>query len=336
MSYRRYLKNILKHTFDIFQFVIGNKMLWSNSYQRKYIKSHWGDVASKPDFADKFLGLVKGMDAQSIRTVIRILARHKTILDSNSRFLDLFTTDEQRELRELKENFNDVILRLSDDLFVYKNYFLPTNRFGQSALYYKHGIDKVETIARVKGKTIIDAGGYIGDSVLVFEELGPDKIYTFEPSPDNYDLMKKTIELNGLKNVVAENVAVGAEKGECSLYMAETASFTDIINRSAVPYRKEIKVPIITLDDYVTEHKIDNIGLIKTDIEGAEPDFLAGARKTICDQKPILMLSIYHNPHDFFELKPLIESWNLGYRFKIYKPTIQNTLYETFLIAEIV
>ena len=76
------------------------------------------------------------------------------------------------------------------------------------------------------------------------------------------------------------------------------------------------------------------IGLIKVDIEGGEPNFLIGAKKTICEQKPIILLSIYHNAHDFFELKPLLESWNLGYTFAIHKPTYESITGETLLLVE--
>jgi len=41
------------------------------------------------------------------------------------------------------------------------------------------------------------------------------------------------------------------------------------------------------------------------------------------------------NWHDFFELKPIIESWNLGYRFDIYKPTDEGVRVDTLLIAEV-
>ena len=53
-------------------------------------------------------------------------------------------------------------------------------------------------------------------------------------------------------------------------------------------------------------------------------------------QKPILPISIYHTAHDFFEIKPLIESWGLGYRFSIHKPalTYGGTISDTVLVAE--
>jgi hypothetical protein len=66
----------------------------------------------------------------------------------------------------------------------------------------------------------------------------------------------------------------------------------------------------------VRENKLQ-IGLIKTDIEGGESALLRGAEQTIREQKPILIISIYHSYADFFGIKPLIESWNLGYQFTL-------------------
>ncbi len=327
------IKDILRNNIGSSPLPEQLKVLLASCYLRKNIKTNWEGITSQPDFQEKYLRLIKGMDAQSVSTVDRILAMLEAILACNSKFFSLCTPVEKRKLRELKENFFGEILKLSDDKFAYKNYLLPINHFEASVFYYKHGINEVETIARTHGKTIMDVGGYIGDSALIFQELGADKIYTFEALPDNFELLKRTLALNNVKNVVAENVALGAEKGECSLYVA--GNCTGSVNRGIV-YQGKIDVPVITLDDYVEEHKIENIGLIKVDIEGAEPDFLVGAKKTICEQRPILLISIYHNPHDFFELKPLIESWNLGYRFKIHKPTIYNVIDETLLIAEIV
>ncbi len=310
------------------------KVLWSKELERNLVKLNWGDVTKQGDFAEKFIKLTKGMDPNSIQAVIRILIGLKAYLNSDKEALDLFTRSEQEKIRWLKENFYSKILKLSDNLFAYKNYLLPINGFQPSVFYYKHGLAEVETADSVAGKSIIDVGGFIGDSVLIFEELHPEKIYTFEALPDNFNLLQQTLKLNDIKNVVAENIALGAEKGKCTLHIG--GSCTTAADRPGINYSGDMDVPVITLDEYVAENKIENIGLIKVDIEGAEPDFLVGAKSTICAQKPILLLSIYHNAHDFFELKPLIESWNLGYRFKIHKPAFGSVTEETLLIAEIV
>ena len=73
----------------------------------------------------------------------------------------------------------------------------------------------------------------------------------------------------------------------------------------------------------------------KTDVEGFEQDLLHGAKNTIKEQKPILILSIYHTAEDFFYIKKIIEDLNLNYSFKIRKATYGQMLLETVLIAEV-
>lgn len=93
-------------------------------------------------------------------------------------------------------------------------------------------------------------------------------------------------------------------------------------------------VEITTLDDFVKEHNLQ-VGLIKVDIEGFEMEFLKGAKDTICSQKPALSICIYHSGRDYFHIKPLIESWNLGYRFEIFKRMDGYFTIDTALFCEI-
>lgn len=325
------IKKAQKDILNINKIVPNQPIFWSNEFEKRVIEANWGNIMQSADFADKFIRLTQGMDAKSVETVIRILIRQNAYLNTNAESLDLFTRKEQEELRLLKENFNSEIIRLNDSLFAYRNYLLPVHHFESSVFYYKHGIADLNDPSTVKGKAIIDVGGFIGDSVLVLSELEPSTIYTFEAVPENFELLKKTIELNKVQNVVAENMALGAKCGTLTIHTCGSGSTS--IERPGLAYKEDIEVPVTTLDKYIAEHGID-VGLIKVDIEGGEPAFLEGARKTICEQRPILLLSIYHNAHDFFELKPLIESWNLGYRFKVHKPTLGSASGETLLLAE--
>lgn len=81
------------------------------------------------------------------------------------------------------------------------------------------------------------------------------------------------------------------------------------------------------------EHNLE-VGFIKVDIEGFEQEFLKGAKQTITEQKPAMLISIYHQASDFFEIKPMIESWNLGYSFKIIKPIDHSIVDECALFCE--
>ena len=327
-----YQKTIEKAVNSVEQCIPDKPIYWNSEFERGVVRSNWGDVSKWTDFPEKFLKLTSGLDSKSVETIIRILARQQKFLNNDAKTLDLFTRAEQEELRLLKEEFTTKIFKISDDLFAYHNYLLPIGHFESSVFYFKHGLDEVNSLDRVKGNVIVDVGGFIGDSVLILSELEPSMIYTFEAVPANFELLKKTVALNQIENVVAENVALGSEVGTLTMHIGGATSTA--IDRPGLKYTGDIEMPVITLDDYVVKHNIE-VALIKVDIEGGEPDFLIGAKRTICEQKPILLLSIYHNAHDFFELKPLIESWEIGYKFKIHKPTYGSASGETLLIAEV-
>ena len=204
-----------------------------------------------------------------------------------------------------------------------------------NSLYDRHGLSTLKNPDAAKGKAIIDAGAFIGDSVLVFQELNPSAVYAFEPVPKYFELLKRTLELNRIANAIPENIALGAGSGTATMRVDSYKGGSSIVKAdSSAKQGGHITVPMRALDDYVAEHSLQ-VGLIKTDLEGAEPDFIAGAKRTICEQKPILLISIYHNPHDFFEIKPLLESWGLGYRFGVHRPVIPGIHNETLLIGEI-
>ena len=57
--------------------------------------------------------------------------------------------------------------------------------------------------------------------------------------------------------------------------------------------------------------------LIKMDIEGAEPDALLGAKKTIETSRPGLAISLYHHPAHLWQIPLLVASWQLDYTFFI-------------------
>lgn len=306
-------------------------ILWANEYERKTVRANWEPIEKGPAFAQRYLNLIRGLDEKSIQIIARILARHERYLATEEQSIDLFSQQEQQMIRALNENFYPEIIKLSDELYAYQHYLLPIDYFEPGIFYYRLGLDELHTLGKVSGKAIIDVGAYIGDSALVLSELPASTIYCFEAVPESYSLLQTTIRLNHLDRVVAENLALGADSGSLKIRVDGPCSTS--VSQTIGGEGQQIEVPLTTLDAYVAQHDVE-VGLIKVDIEGGEPDFLIGAKQTICRQRPILMISIYHNTHDFFELKPMIESWNLGYTFHIHKPVFRNATSEVLLCAE--
>ena len=92
------------------------------------------------------------------------------------------------------------------------------------------------------------------------------------------------------------------------------------------------EVDISTVDAVVKERNLD-VGLIKIDVEGFEPQVIQGALETIKSQKPVLVIAIYHQPEEFYELKPFLEKLNLGYKFRMRRSCFCSLLCELVLIA---
>ena len=310
--------------------VMSRDVLYDSSYEIK-TREERGlcDMVSAPDFEMRFRKLIAGLPEESVETVGVIIRRLQMIKGAKTK-LDLWSPEEKEQLKRIR-HFEKSILKIADDLFVWKNCFLPIKHFEASVFFYNHGISQLDSVAPIRGKDILDVGGFIGDSALMLHGLTEGKVYSFEATSENYNYMLKTIELNRLTNVVPVHAAVGESKGMIELRFQGSGSSQDPMMIKDPKYVE--KCPVVAIDDFVAEHGI-RVGLIKVDIEGAEQSFLRGAKKTICEQKPILLISIYHNVSDFLDIKPMIESWNLGYKFKIFKPVMGTVSSETLLICE--
>ncbi len=56
--------------------------------------------------------------------------------------------------------------------------------------------------------------------LLIFAKLVGEngKVYTFEPDPTNFALLKKNVEINGYENVVLVQKAVSNKNGKLKLF----------------------------------------------------------------------------------------------------------------------
>ncbi len=302
-------------------------------FEREYYKKFPTAYSPEfPDFQEKFLSLMAGLDDESIKTVALAIQRLKIVQNSEEPLLPLFSEEEKQVLRQLEQHFYSTILPLSETCFYYNGYLLPIHHFEACVFWDLCSTKELEHPELFAQKDIIDAGGFIGDSALVLAKLTTGQVHAFEPTPSNYELMLKTIDLNHCENIIPCPYALGDKPGKLTIntYSSCSTAFTN----DAIAYDGAVEAEMTTLDDYVRENNLQ-VGLIKVDVEGAEQMLLKGAMETIKTQKPTLIISIYHNASDFFDIKPMLEALNLGYRFKIRHPVCGTVMTETVLIAEL-
>ena len=326
--------NTIRREMNLFKRQSYLRKLYFHPGEREALAKLFSDAMNREDSAQRFSALISGLDNESRNTVSDIIHRMGMIADGNKSLQDVYTQREQEEFVRMNDEFSSKIVKLNDNLYYYNGYYLPVNQFDSSVFFTRYGIDKLTTLDSVRNKHIIDAGGYVGDTALLFSSYTDKSIHVFEASPSNMDIIRETIRLNQLENIVPVSKALGEKSGTATFSLGERNSCNSLVERPGYNYPNHIEVSVITLDDYVRENNLE-VGLIKVDIEGGEQLLLKGAVETIRTQHPILLISIYHSANDFFEIKPMIEKMCNKYTFRIIKPANSAIVIETILLAEV-
>ena len=326
--------NTIRREMNLFKRQSYLRKLYFHPGEREALAKLFSDAMNREDSAQRFSALISGLDNESRNTVSDIIHRMGMIADGNKSLQDVYTQREQEEFVRMNDEFSSKIVKLNDNLYYYNGYYLPVNQFDSTVFFTRYGIDKLTTLDSVRNKHIIDAGGYVGDTALLFSSYTDKNIHVFEASPSNMDIIRETIRLNHLDNIVPVSKALGEKSGTATFSLGERNSCNSLVERPGYNYPDHIEVPVVTLDDYVRENNIE-VGLIKVDIEGGEQLLLRGAVETIRTQHPILLISIYHSANDFFEIKPMIEKMCDKYTFRIVKPANPAIALETILLAEV-
>lgn len=131
---------------------------------------------------------------------------------------------------------------------------------------------------------LFDVGANAGFVSLIRCRQNPRlRAICFEPHPDTFRALERNIAVNNLQDrVLALNAAVGAESGELRILQAEGDSMLAVTSERLHPGvpRKEIMVPVVSLDDYCEQHNIWP-DFLKIDVEGHEEQVLLGAHKVL-------------------------------------------------------
>lgn len=297
--------------------------------ERLYSAQYTELLAEDRDYWERIKDLTHNLEEQDVLEVYRIFHR-LNLLYNNQEIV--YTMEEKRILEDIEKNFYQKIYKIGKERIIYQKYIIPAGHFEVPVFWYKHGMGYLKHPECIRDKAVIDAGAYIGDSALILSEyLDSGEIYSFEAKKENYEYIKKTVTLNHKDSkIIPVNMAISDYTGEITLYNGDVLEGANSVmeNSSLINQQAKCKVPCTTIDAFVEEHQLI-IGLIKTDVEGAEQNLLRGAVETIKKQRPTMIISIYHSLDDFLNIKPWIESLGLGYKFKIFRPVIKPELFMT-------
>lgn len=153
------------------------------------------------------------------------------------------------------------------------------------------------------GAVLVDVGANIGNHTIFFAAIVGARVVAFEPVADTAAHLRENVGLNNCgERVEVHEMALWSREGRGRVVMPQTAnSGTAHIEPSS-----EGKVHLIRLDRL----KLPRVDILKIDVEGAEPEVLRGASRTLRRQRPMLVVECMDDAA-FQKVAALVEP--LGY-----------------------
>ncbi len=152
--------------------------------------------------------------------------------------------------------------------------------------------DKIE-----KNSILLDVGAHHGETIKNFcKYLTPKEIHSFEASNQNFNILKKKMNILQ-KKIYLNNFGLSDENKDFKINQSIESSSSTLskINKNSKYFRKKIKilglsdkeysseniVKLKRLDDYSIEKNLNEIDLLKIDTEGHEYFVLKGSLKIL-------------------------------------------------------
>ena len=161
----------------------------------------------------------------------------------------------------------------------------------------------MDLLSSSTAEVFIDCGGFDGDTIRSFNEHWKGEfrhIFALEPDPANRAALSANIDAAGLSSrVTVMPYAVGSTTGPVSFSITSSAASHVTAGGNGVT------IECRRLDDL--EWPLAPT-YIKMDIEGAEPEALAGASQLLKRHHPVLAVCTYHRSEHLWLIPNLIRS----------------------------
>jgi len=145
------------------------------------------------------------------------------------------------------------------------------------------------------GSVFVDVGANVGYfSLLAAHSVGNlGKVLAIEPNPTVANQLRANVERSKLSNVIVEQAACSDSHATETLYIPDNNSLGKAslskVNAGGIA---SVEVSSTTLDELISNHSLQNVTLVKIDVEGAELMVLRGMTETIKRLRPLIALEL--------------------------------------------
>ncbi len=205
------------------------------------------------------------------------------------------------------------------------NFFSPNDLvvWRANSIFYKES-ETIDWIDNFKQNDLLwDIGANVGVFSL-YAASKKNRVISFEPSPGNYYILSKNIEINEFDNLISAYPIAINDISILDNFFMETTSLGSALSNfgSATNWKGEkmnfsYKQSTISysIDDFIDTYNLEIPNHIKIDVDGNENKVLLGAKKTLKNEnlKTILIELDTNKKGTYFETLNLLKNC----RFKI-------------------
>src|SRR3954470_5497891 len=135
-------------------------------------------------------------------------------------------------------------------------------------------------------RAIVDVGAHVGLYALTWARRFPRaRVIAIEPSPATCARLVRNVARN-LLTVEVHEVALADHIGDGDLHVTDDDAYAGLSDTRRKPIRDLITVAVTTLDTIAADLRL---GLVKIDVEGHEDDVIAGGRRSLLRDHPVLV-----------------------------------------------
>jgi FkbM family methyltransferase len=162
--------------------------------------------------------------------------------------------------------------------WTYLRLYLLGKRFTE-----RHELSTIQGLLS-SGMTVVDVGANVGFYTLtIAASVGPTgRVIAFEPDPFCFDILKSRIRRFRLRNIEAQQLAIGDRTGEVTLFCSAYNRADNRLHPTHDESNVEAHhVQMRSLDSVLAEKGALRVDAMKIDVQGAEEHVLKGAQRTL-------------------------------------------------------
>lgn len=164
---------------------------------------------------------------------------------------------------------------------------------------------------------IVDAGAHIGTDTIEMAKRWPAaRVHSFEPIPSVFERLKT--DTSRFPNVTCYQMALSDHSGESTMFVSGGTSDGSssllppkehLNTHPEVTFEEQIKVKVLTLDDWAKEYGIERVDALWLDLQGAEHQVMMASPRIMSSVKAIHLEVSLNEQYSGGSLYPIVKAW---------------------------